>query len=72
VHKASNKALLARRGTNTRYGERWSSSLARRGSTLSRASDECQHGQNAEIHQNSPNLMILTLKLIPIIIIWII
>jgi len=52
--------------------ERWRSSLARRGSLLARASDEWQHGQNAEFCQNSPNLMVLTLKLIPIIIIWVI
>jgi len=52
--------------------ERWRPSFARRGSLLARASDEWQHGQNAEFWENSPNLMVLTLKLIPIIILWII
>jgi len=70
--ETSNNASLARRGKGTRCGERWSSSLARRDSLLARASGEYQHGQNAKFCQNSPNLMVLTLKLILIIILWII
>jgi len=61
----------SRGGKVSSRSERWSSSLARRGSMLARASDELQHRQNAELIQNSPNLMVLTLKLIPIIILWI-
>ena len=49
-----------------------SASFAKRESTLATASDEQQHGLTTQNHQNSPNLMVLSLKLIPINILWII
>jgi len=48
-----------------RYGERWSSSLARRGSLLAMVSDECRRGQTCYFLENSTILMVQSLALIP-------
>ncbi|KEH27897.1 hypothetical protein MTR_5g048770 [Medicago truncatula] len=46
--------------------------LARRGSSLARASDEFRLGQNADFYENPPNHMVQSLKLILNITLWII